>query len=130
MEHTKMTTLPIIECEITFLTEQEGGRKRPFSKGGLSGNQYRPHIVIGDIHQREAIVDDNRYITEEYIGVAFAIGPDIIEMGVPIIVELTLIYYPHVVSDKLIPGTTFTIREGGQVVGYGQVISPVNTNKL
>jgi hypothetical protein len=35
--------------------------------------------------------------------------------------ELVLVYWPHPVYESLVPGATFTIREGAQVVGYGQV---------
>ncbi len=39
----------------------------------------------------------------------------------PYLVELALIYNPHPAYESLVPGATFTIREGAKVVGYGQV---------
>ena len=56
---------PIIECEITFLTETEGGRQSPPLLNG-----YRPHFVVGDPNQREAI-RGRHHLTEDYLGVLF-----------------------------------------------------------
>jgi hypothetical protein len=39
--------LPLVECSVTFLTPEDGGRAVPWGPGALSGNRYRPHIVIG-----------------------------------------------------------------------------------
>jgi len=48
-----MNEPPRIEAEVTFLLESEGGRKEPPQL--LSGGQYRPHLVIGDPNQRQAV---------------------------------------------------------------------------
>ena len=113
-------TCPLIECSVTFLHASEGGRSHPLRSGALSGNQYRPHLVIGDPAQRQAFRDGNR-LTEEYIGVAFHDGPAVADPGVEITVTLSLIFYPHPVYDKLQLGTSFTVREGARIVGYGRV---------
>jgi hypothetical protein len=125
--HTKLpldggpgATLPRIECSIVFLTPREGGRSAPFSQGALSGDGYRPHLVLGDPAQRHAIVVDGRS-TEEYIGVAFHDGPAHPKAGIEMTAILTLIFYPHPMYDTLEPGVTFTVREGAQVVGFGHV---------
>ena len=39
------------------------------------------------------------------------------EVGTELVVVLALIYYPHPMYDQLKPGTTFTVREGSNVVG-------------
>ncbi len=112
---------PTIECSVTFLPECEGGRRYAFPNGSLSGCGYRPHLVVGDPQQRKAIVDENNVGQEEYLGVAFLKGPEVIEFGKPLSVQLVLMYHPYVGYAKLVPGATFTIREGGHVVGYGEV---------
>lgn len=116
-----MALLPLVECQVTFLPASEGGRSRPFRPEALSGDKYRPHLVIGDPNQRRAIVADGNHLTEQYIGVAFHSGPTVPVAGVPMITSITLMYFPHPMYEALKPGTTFTVREGAQVVGYGSV---------
>jgi GNAT superfamily N-acetyltransferase len=113
--------LPLVECSVVFLSASEGGRTSPLSQGALSGNAYRPHLVIDQPTQRRAIVADGNRLVEEYIGVAFHKGPAIPEVGTEMIVVMTLIYSPNRMYDALKPGVTFTLREGSQVVGYGRV---------
>jgi translation elongation factor EF-Tu-like GTPase len=113
-----MNELARIEAEVTFLPESEGGRKEP--PPHLSGGGYRPHLVVGDPKQRRAIAIGNE-IQETYLGVAFLSGPEKVEPGESFMAELVLMYWPHPVYDSLVPGATFTVREGAKVVGYGQV---------
>lgn len=113
-----MNQLPSVEAEITFLSKSEGGRERlPIN---LSRGTYRPHIVVGDPSQRLAITVGN-FIQETYLAVTFLSGPEKVEPGEPFLAELLLTYYPIPEYEPLIPGATFTIREGAKVVGYGQV---------
>jgi hypothetical protein len=111
-------TLRRIEAEVTFLPESEGGRREP--PGLLSGGVYRPHLVIGDPTQRRAILIGNE-VQETYLGVAFMSGPESVEFDEPFTAELVLLFWPHPVYDSLVPGATFTVREGSQIVGHGQV---------
>jgi len=116
-----MSELARIEAEVTFLPESEGGRTTP--PGSLTATKhgsYRPHIVIGDPNQRQAVVVGNE-IQETYLGVAFLSGSDKVEFNKPYLVELGLIYYPHPAYDSVVPGASFTIREGDRVVGFGNV---------
>src|ERR1700730_18203486 len=78
----------------------------------LSGNTYRPHLVIGDPNQRQAIIADGNRLTEEYIGIAFDDGPAVPEVDVEMVAVLTLMYFPHPMYDRLKPAVTFTVREG------------------
>lgn len=57
-----------ISAAVTFLSSEEGGRSKPAHDSPL----YRPHLVIGDVHQRAAVIDEERVIREEYLGVQFA----------------------------------------------------------
>ena len=109
-----------IEAEVTFLTESEGGRKRPVPP--LSGNQYRPYLVIGDPSQRQAKLVGN-VMVEEMLGIAFTSGPDNVQPGQTFTAQLELAYYPYPGYDALVPGTTFTVREGPTVVAYGRVLA-------
>jgi hypothetical protein len=113
--------VPLVECSITFLTSDEGGRVAPFPPEALSGNHYRPHIVVGPSDQRCPIVDDRGWGTEEYIGVAFHDGPPTPELGAEMKAVLSLMYFPHQMYDKLTPGVTFTVREGPKIVAYGRI---------
>lgn len=126
-----------IECEVTFLAETEHGPQR-WPKM-LSGNAYRPHLVVGDPGQRKAILrtkqieveladgtkrlaETDRFIGEEYLGVMFERGPDSPELGTPLHVRLSLMYWPAHGYEALTPGATFTVREGATIVGYGTVL--------
>jgi hypothetical protein len=113
--------LPLVECSVTFLTPEDGGRAVPWGPGALSGNRYRPHIVIGDPNQRQAILDERGRSAEESVGVAFHDGPALPEPGKEMKVVLTLMYFPHPMYDKLIRGATFTLREGSKVVAHGEI---------
>ena len=111
--------LPRIECSVAFHSPAEGGRSSPPQY--LSGDQYRPHLVIGDPNQREAKVANGNWLIEEYIGVAFHEGPTAPEAGKELLVVLTLMYFPNPMYGKLSPGINFTVREGAKIVGYGTV---------
>ena len=111
--------LPRIECSITFLSVAEGGRSSP--PQFLSGDGYRPHLVIGDPNQRQAVMGDGNRLVEEYIGVAFHQGPEAPEAGEELSVMLTLMNFPNAMYGRLRPGVSFTVREGRKIVGYGTV---------
>jgi len=114
-----MNQLARITVEVTFIPASEGGRVNPpllISRGG----SYRPHIVVGDPKQRQAVVIGNE-LQETHLGVAFLTGPEKVEAGEPFQAELALIYFPHPAYETLAPGVTFTIREGPRVVGFGEV---------
>jgi len=117
--------LPTIECLVSFLPESEGGRRYAFPDGWLSSSRYRPHLVVGDPQQRTAIVDDNNVGQEEYLGVAFLKGPEVIEFGTLLLVQLVLLYHPYAGYARLVKSATFTIREDRHVVGYGTVTQAV-----
>ena len=110
---------PFIEAALTFLRPSEGGR--PQLNMSLSGLVYRPHIVIGNPAQRKAVVGPGNELLEPYYGVAFAAGPKHVEPDVPCQVRMMLVYWPEVTYDPVVPGATFTLREGGRVVGFGEV---------
>jgi hypothetical protein len=38
-----------------------------------------------------------------------------------LLAEFVLMYYPQPEHESVVPGATFTIREGAKVVGHGQV---------
>lgn len=113
-----MTQTPRIIASITFLTKDEGGRSQPV----YANQDYRPHIVIGDPNQREALVDENNRILEHYVGVCFGgnAGEELVP-GITQSVSLTLTSHPNVDDSAVQPGATFTVREGGKIVGYGVV---------
>ena len=113
-----MDQAPTIEAEITLLETHEGGRKQAIRPGEV---WYRPHIVIGNPSQRHPVVGTDGVIREAYLGVQFAREPAVISPGETAQMTMTLIYHPVVNYEAVVPTATFTIREGGSIVGYGTV---------
>ena len=116
---------PRIKAQITFLPASEGGRE--VLPTDFSGGQYRPHLVAGDPNQRKALLVNN-VAQETYLGVAFVDGPANVVAGQSFVAELALMYWPNVSYDPLVPGATFTVREGPHVIGFGTVqTAPTNS---
>ena len=113
-----MPELAHVEIEVTFIPSSEGGRA--IWPAMFTGGGYRPHLVLGDPNQRQAIMEGN-YILETYLAIAFWQGPDRVEEGVPFICDVVLMGYHHPCYDGVRPGATFTVREGAKIVGYGVV---------
>ena len=109
---------PRITAKITFLSASEGGRD--VFPANLTSGEYRPHIVI-DSHQPVAVPTESP--EEAYLGVMFENGPAQIVPGQPFLADLVLVYWPNIQYEDLVPGATFTIREGPHTVGYGRVES-------
>ena len=115
-----------IRVELTLLSPEEGGRQTPIVQEAFHGH-YRPHIVIGDPAQREPILVERdgvkNYIDEDYLGVAFWEGPnkEILPTNEPMQLLMVLSYFPDVNYEMVIPGATYTLREGGRIIGYGEI---------
>jgi hypothetical protein len=107
-----------ITAEITFLASSEGGRET--LPTDFSSGRYRPHVVVGDPKQREAVLINN-VEQEKYLGAAFVGAPSNVVAGEPFVAELALMYWPNVSYDSLVPGATFTLREGPHIIGVGTV---------
>ncbi len=115
---------PRVTAQITFLSATEGGRQS--LPTDFSAGQYRPHVVVGDPSQRKALLVNN-VAQEKYLGVAFVGGPMEVVADEPFIAELALMYWPNVSYDSLVPGATFTLREGPHIIGFGTVqTAPTN----
>lgn len=112
--HMSTDQRPRIEVEATFLTFEQGGW-RPVPSPGLHPGHYMPHLVVQPPDIRKCSPAD------DYLGVAFLEAPDWIIAGEPARCLLELMYHPGVNYDALQPGATFTIREGGKIVGFGIV---------
>lgn len=115
---TAMTTTPTIEAEVTFLSPEAGGRSRP---PNLSAGGYMPHLVVQPPDVREAKCEGG-VCTESYLGVVFLSGPAQFVAGQSSRVTMQLGYHPAVDYGALRDGATFTIREGGKIVGFGRVL--------
>ena len=100
-----MSEVHKIEAEITFLSEEQGGRHQPPVLNTPS--LYRPHLVVGD---------------GDYLGVMFLSAPEFVRASATFTAILALVYYPQVDYSALVPGAEFTVREGSQSVGHGRVI--------
>ncbi len=62
---------------------------------------------------------------ETYLGVCFTECDQECQLGQPVRVAMELMYHPRVDYSEVQPECTFTIREGGKIVGYGTVLSRV-----
>lgn len=113
-----MTTQPTIEVEVTFLSTEAGGRAHP---PDLLATCYKPHLVVQSPDVREAVYE-GVFRVEPYLGVVFISGPAQPTAGQSSRVTLLLGYYPNVDYGALRDGATFTVREGGKVVGFGKVL--------
>jgi len=82
--------------------------------------------VIGDRNQKEpAVADDGRTLIEDYLPVVFTGDGQVMEFDKEWSVKLRL-WNPGADYSGLVTGTTFTIREGGHIVGSGEVIDGMN----
>lgn len=133
-----MTDVPLIECEVTFLSADEGGRATGMPS--LSSGSYWPLMVIGDPNQRKAIITgamlpveyadgtkgeewSDNYCPEEHIGVRFEYGPHEAAIGKPFVTTLSVPFWSDTpLFRKINPEATFTLREGHRIVGFGKVI--------
>ena len=110
--------LPVVEADITLLTREEGGRAHPLVR--MQESHYRPHIVLGSPDQRQAVIV-GRTIVEEYLGVEIVQHQEVIRPGEPARVSMRLAYWPAPGYSRVVPGATFTIREGAAIVGHGTI---------
>ena len=113
-----MTAVSKISALVTFLPTEEGGRAHP----AHDSSNYMPHVVVGDPSQRVALVDESGTSTESYLGVRFTGDGQQLTPGLEHEVQLQLLYVGRVDYSALVPAATFTIREGGRVVGFGSVV--------
>ncbi len=107
-----MSNLPTIKSLVTFLDEEHGGRK---NLPVLPSSEYRPHIVIQSPDIRTATPEDH------YLGVRFLAAPAELSFQLAYECMLELSYHPRVDYSKASAGATFTIREGGRVIGFGTI---------
>lgn len=104
---------------MTFRTPSDGGRLIP--PVHLSGRTYRPHIVIGPLDQKRAFPAERDRLTEDYLGVSFFSGPEHAQAGQMFTAQAALLYWPEVDYSAAVPGATFTLREGSQIVAHGRI---------
>lgn len=107
-----------IIVSLKFLSPEEGGRKRKF----ILTNIYRPHFVssidLFDIETNVITYQED----DHYMGVDFPFSYRIVEPNVAYEETVRLVYYPEVDYTSLITGSYFTVREGGRVVAFGEVV--------
>lgn len=113
---------PRVVAEVRMLSSAEGGRTRGIAIEPDS--RYMPHLAIDDRAYREAKTDSNNQSLEHYMGVHFEPALSITDPSTGSgKYSLRLMYYPRVDYSTLQPGVTFTVREGGRIVGHGVVVS-------
>lgn len=118
------SVLPVVDVDATFLSQDDGGRQSlPFFN---RQPWYRPHIVLQNPDVRVATVDANGVCDEYYLGVQFISGPKDPTFNQAHNFSLRLMYHPRVDYSEVLPDATFTIREGGRVIGFGRVLTREN----
>jgi hypothetical protein len=110
----------IVRAEVVFLSPRDGGRQQAPVLG--TSASYRPHVVVQDRDIRQARIRPGNVIDEEYLGVTFIEARPELSFGVSSQCLLRLDYYPKVDYAELLPGASFTVREGAKVVGHGLVL--------
>jgi hypothetical protein len=98
-----------------------GDSVRKTALGPVGPARYRPHIVIGDPGQRQAVVVGNE-IQETYLGVEFTYLPSVIESGEQIPEDRALLL-PEAGVSRGGSRSNFTLQEGGTVVAFGKRLS-------
>jgi translation elongation factor EF-Tu-like GTPase len=106
---------PIIDAEIVFLSKEEGGRTHRIFEG------YRPHIVIQSRSIRVATYDERGMGNEHYLGVRFLRCPAEYTVGTSANFTMELMHHPRVDYSTAVTGQEFTVREGGRVIGHGEI---------
>ena len=93
--------------------------------------RYMPHIVLGDPSQREAIRGPENTIAERYLGVWISDTPEELVPGRPIEVSFRLMYWPQGERyEGIVPGATFTLREGSIIVGFGSILTAIRSTDI
>ena len=116
-----MPDRPLINAEVTFLRTDEGGRVQATVFNEPS--RYMPHVVIQDRGVRKPVIGTDGVIHEPYQPVAFASGPVDFRLGDTARFLIELMYYPQHPYDDVLPGATFTLREGARIVAHGVVLN-------
>ena len=115
---------PMVMVRATFLSAEEGGRESLPAFG--PDPWYKPHIVIQSPQVRKAAHDTNGMGCEDYLGVIFVDGPQDYQVGQEAEFLVKLMYWPEVDYSAVVSEATFTIREGGTIVGFGTILSRAN----
>lgn len=112
---------PQIIAEIVMLSPSDGGRTHGIH---IDNNvRYMPHLVVDDRSNRTAKTDVYGVSTENYLGVLFEPAESLTDPSTGSgRYPLRLMYHPSVDYNSLVVGATFTVREGGRIVGHGLVI--------
>ena len=109
-----------LNVKVKFFSAANGGRTQ-LPHDLLSSRVYRPHLVVGNANQKHALVNEKNEITESYLGIVFVAQKGPLTPEQEAIAEIETIY-PGVDYSSLKKGATFTIREGGSIVGNGEVL--------
>jgi hypothetical protein len=109
-----------LNVRVKFFSAANGGREQ-LPQDLLSSQIYRPHLVVGDPNQRRTLVNEKNEITEPYLGVTFVAQEGRLIAEQEIVAKIETIY-SGVDYSSLKKGATFTIREGGAIVGNGEVL--------
>ena len=77
--------------------------------------------MVGNLDQKHALVTDKGVGTEDYLGVVFVAQDGPLQYEKELLAEVETVY-SGINYSSLKTGATFTIREGGSIVGNGKVL--------
>lgn len=109
-----------LTVKVKFFSSINGGRSI-LPPDLLSSGGYRPHLVVGNLDTKESTAALNNTIQEDYLGIVFISQEEVLIPEKEVIAKVKKVYC-DVDYSKLISGATFTIREGGSIVGNGCVL--------
>jgi hypothetical protein len=115
-----MPQFEVIDVEVRFLAPEEGGLQAAPRLDGTRASSYRPHLVVGDSTHDVHWPDGS--LGKDYIGVAFVGGPNHVSLGETVAARC-IFMFPDQDNSGVVPGATFTLREGARIVAEGKVVS-------
>ncbi len=115
-----MPQFEVVRAEVRFLPADEGGRKTAPRLDGTLASSYRPHLVVGD-STHDVRWPDGR-LGKYYIAIAFVGGPSQVALGETVAARFVFMF-PEQGTAAVVPGVTFTLREGARIVAEGRVAS-------
>ncbi len=104
---------------VKFYSKENGGREK-LPTDLLSSGKYRPHFVVDQNH-RNIFQDEKKTAKVQYLGIAFLNQKSELKENQEI-EDTVLALYSGVDYSSLTTGVTFTIREGGRIVGNGKIL--------
>jgi translation elongation factor EF-Tu-like GTPase len=110
--------IPTIRANVTLLSRENGGR---VTMPMLASGKYMPHIVVQSPDVRTEKAVNGNVIVDDYLGVRFVSAANEPLPDQSVECDMEMMYHLTVDYDLVREGASFTVREGGRVIGFGLV---------